>query len=266
MVSLLFHLLIVLCILLPLSLSTAQKKFSAEEKTMYRAGYDDAWSWGNAFVVKTNFEQFYYPHAKELLDAEISLASGKPAKELVKSLGGLPGVKGAVILFTGESEAAQWPDSLVQFDVLAGQLFNTERGVSKKDFVAPMMHRTLGGKVAPQRVLTGDKYQHLDLLARFVYGPDDSHAASIICLVLDPQWLIAQIPAVMDSLYRENAQLLFAAASPLNKLWEQSLGVIAGKDTLWWVGRKDVKIRNEQFLWPYENIRVPSYVHTLEQK
>jgi len=83
---------------------------------------------------------------------------------------------------------------------------------------------------------------------------------------MDESWLIAQIPAAMDSLYRENVQLLFAAASPTNKLWEQSLGIIADKDTLWWVGRKDVKITNEQILWPFVNITVASYVHTLEKK
>ncbi len=247
----------------------AQNKPSDPDKSAYKAGWDEAWAWGNAFAVKTYFEQLYYPHAVALMDAEKQLAGGKSAEEVTKALATLPGVKGAVVLFTGQQEDAQWPDSLVQFDILAGQLFNTERGARAKEYLAPMMHRTLGGKVAPAQVLTGDKYQRLDLLVRYVYDKpvsESPHAVSIICLVLDPKWITAQIPSVMDSLYRENAQLLFCAASPLNKVWEQSLGVTAGKDTLWWTGRKDVTVRNTQFLWPFEDIEISSYVHTLEKK
>lgn len=264
-----FALAIVLCILGIYVPGFAQNKQSNAEKAAYQAGWDEAWSWGNAFVVKTYFEQLYYPHAMALLDAETQVRAGKSAEEVVKRLSQLPGVRGAVILFTGQQEDAQWPDSLVRFDILAGQLFNTERGARAKEYLAPMMHRTLGGKVAPAQVLTGDKYQRLDLLVRYVYDKpvsESPHAVSIICLAPDPEWLMAQIPSAMDSLYRENAQLLFCAASPLNKVWEQSLGVIAGKDTLWWVGRKDVKVGNEQILWPFENIKVASYVHTLEKK
>jgi hypothetical protein len=224
---------IVLSVLFPAVPSLAQQQASDSVKAAYNAGWDEAWSWGNAFVVKTCFEQLYYPHASALLDAEKELASGKSAEQVAKSLAGLPGVKGAVVLFAGEKEDVQSPDSLVQFNILAEQLFNTERGARKKDYVAPMMHRTLGGKVAPERVLTGDKYERLDLLTRYAYEPNSGHASSIICLVLDPQWLIAQVPSVMYSLYRENAQLLFFAASPLNTWREQSLGIVADKDTLW---------------------------------
>jgi hypothetical protein len=219
----------------------------------------------NAMAVKSCFEQLYYPHAKALLEAEQDMNSGKSAKDVLNDLRQLPGIRGGVVLFAGKKEDVQWPDSLVQFNILAEQLFNTERGARKKDYLAPMMHRTLGGKVAPERVLTGDKYESLDLLARYVYEPDATHASSIICVVLDPQWLIAQVPSMMDSLYRENAQLLYFAASPLNTFREQSLGIVAGKDTLWWVGRKDVKIEIDRNVWPFRNILIPSYVHTIKK-
>ncbi len=254
---------VILCILSIVQLCPAQETAAGVSIAKAR-GWDDAWSWGNALAVKTYFEQLYYPHAIALLDAERKLASGAKPTAIVDDLKSLPGIKGTVVLSTDEKTGdAQWPESAVKLDALAAILFNSSSAQSES--VAPMMHRTVGGKVRFQQVPMGDGF--IDLLVRYVRADTEvSHPVAAIVLVMDEKWLVVQIPSAMDSLYRENIQLLFCAASPTNHIWEQSLGIIADKDTLWWVGRKDVKVLNEQILWPFENIQVLSYVHTLEKK
>ena len=253
---------IILCLLI-LSASCMAQETAAGVSVAQARGWDEAWSWGNAFAVKTYFEQLYYPHAIALLDAEKQLGSAGSSQEILKSLSALPGVKAAVLSrVNGRGE--QFPEGAVKIKSFDSALFHQleDRALNS---TTPMLRRAVGGKArfaeAPTSVDSA-----ADLLVRYVVSDTSKPPAVAISLILDEKWLLDQIPSAMDSLYRENVQLLFAAASPLNKIWEQSLGVIAGSDTLWWVGRKDVKIANEQILWPFENIRVPSYVHTLNQK
>jgi len=253
--------LIALCILVAAGDGLAQSKPTDAEKVASKKGWDDAWSWGNAFVVKNYFDEVYFPHAMALLDAEKKLSSGAKAADIVASLKSLPGIRGVVVMGNGE---AQWPDSLVKMDALSSILFNSRQS-DKPTSQVPMTQRTVGGKVHFQQVPMGDKF--LDLMVRYVHADSlPKIPTAAISLVMDRQWLIAQVPAAMDSLYRENSQLLFCAASPLNHLWEQSLGVVAAKDTLWWIGRKDVTVRNVQPIWPFPGVEIYSYVHTLEKK
>lgn len=252
---------IVLCLVAFSTPGWAQEQRSEDEKVAYKAGWDEAWSWGNAFAVKTYFEQLYYPHARALLTAKEQLNSGTSPAAILKTLSGLPGVKGAV-LSRVEGQSVQFPEGMAKLDSFDLAVFKRMED-NPVNPVSPMMKRTVGGKVRFAQAPTGGGMA--DLLVRYVVT-DTTRITAAISLMLDEKWLIAQIPSAMDSLYRENVQLLFAAASPRNKIWEQSLGIVAGEDTLWWVGRKDVKIANEQILWPFESIRVPSYVHTLNQK
>jgi hypothetical protein len=254
---------VLICVLAAACLCLSQEKPTDAEKTANKKGWDDAWAMSNAMVVKNYFDQIYYPQAKALLDAERQLSSGTNAADIVNALKNLPGITGAVVISTKDGGDAQWPDSLVRLNALQSILFNSAASRESKT-VSPMTHRTLGGKVKYQQVPMGDEM--LDIYVRYVHQDTLSKLPeAAICLVMDRKWLIAQIPAAMDSLYRENSQLLFCAASPINHLWEQSLGVVANKDTLWWVGRKDVTVRNVQPIGPFSGIEVYSYVHTLEK-
>ncbi len=248
---------VVLCLLAGVQIGIAQDKPSTD----YKAGWDDAWSWGNVFAVKTYFEQLYYPHAIALVDAEKQLNSGASTSSVLKMLSGLPGVKGAV-LSRVEGESVQFPEDLAQLDSFSRAVF-TRMEDNPVNPVSPMMKRTVGGKVRFAQAPTGG--DRADLLVRYIVM-DTTRITAAISLILDQKWLVDQIPSAMDSLYRENVQLLFAAASPQNKILEQSLGVIAGKDTLWWVGPKNVNVTNTQTLWPFASIEIASYVHTLEKK
>ena len=256
-----FAVTVALCIFMTVQLCPAQQTAAGVSAAQAR-GWDEAWSWGNAFAVKTYFEQLYYSHASALLGAEKQLQGGGPADDVVKSLATLPGVKGAFVTRT-QGKSAEFPQGIVKFETLNLALFSRleDRALTSR---TPMLNRVVGGKVRFDQAPTVSDTA-ADLLVRFMISDTSKPPTGAIALILDPQWLIAQIPAAMDSLYRENVQLLFAAASPRNKIWEQSLGIIAGKDTLWWVGRKDVKIANEQVLWPFEDIKIPSYVHTIKK-
>ena len=251
---------VVLCLLSIAPLCPAQETVAGVSAAQ-AAGWDDAWAMSNALAVKTCFEQLYYPHAIALLDAENQLDSGASPTAVLKMLSSLPGVKGAV-LSRVEGESDQFPEGMAKLDSFARAVFRRMED-NPVNPVSPMMKRTVGGKVRFARAPTGGGMA--DLLVRYVVI-DTTRITAAISLILDQKWLVDQIPLTTDSLYRENVQLLSAAASPRNTIWEQSLGVIAGEDTLWWVGRKDVKIRNEQVLWPFDNIVVASYVHTLEKK
>ncbi|HEY3296973.1 MAG TPA: hypothetical protein VGL38_16185 [bacterium] len=249
------------CLMVLAAVALAQDK-TATEKAASQKGWDDAWSMSSALVVKNYFGQVYYPHAMALLDAEKQLDSGTAPAEFLKKLCALPGVKAAV-LSRHKGQSVQFPQATVKLDSFDVAVFKRMKG-NPMHPVAPMMHRTVGGKVRSAEVSTG--IGTADLLVRYIAADTAQSPAAAISLVMDPKWLISQIPSAMDSLYRENSQLLFCAASPTNHLWEQSLGVVADKDTLWWTGRKDVKITNVQSLGPFSGIDVYSYVHTLEKK
>jgi hypothetical protein len=251
---------LVLCILSIVQLCPAQKTAAQAQ------GWDDAWSMSNALVVKNYVDQLYYPHAVALLDAEKKLKSGTDPVEVVKTLRELPGIKGVVVhtdVPDGKGATVQWPDSLVNLDAFLSILLNSKASEMTKT-LSPMTHRTVGGTVKFQQVPMGDSW--LDLMVRYVPSETLPIPMAVISLVMDKNWLIKQIPAAMDSLYRENSQLLFCAASPTNKIWEQSLGVVTKTDTLWWTGRKDVKVLNVQPLSHFSGLDVYSYVHTLEKK
>jgi hypothetical protein len=222
--------------------------------------YTAAWSYGNAFVVEDHFVQLYDPHASALLAAEKKLATGTDPKLLVEELRSLPGIKG-VVFSSRDGRDLQSPEGLVDLRALGDSVFNWHQ--SCRPFKSPMMHRKLGGQV--QFVWPKQDSKRVNLLVRYVCSDTTRPPTAAFSLVLDPQWLVAQIPSQMDSLARESVQLLFYAASPTNKFWEQSLGIIY-KDTLWWSGPKDVEVANMQPLWPFVDIWVYSHVRPWKPK
>lgn len=235
--------------------------------------FNTAWSYANADVIKSHFESLYFNHCRLLLEAEKIFAAGGDHSAVLESLKSLHGTKAVVISRSDGEEGYQWPQDAVNLSAFTEKLFNPydksiieEYKALKLDakrqpkiFKAPMMHRTVGGKVSFVG-FSVDKERY-DLLTRIFWQDSTAGISGAISLVLDPNWLVHQIPTVMDSLFRENSQLLFWAPSPLNDLVDQSIGVICEGDTLWWNGNKDVEVGNVQFMWPIEAIRIHSYIH-----
>jgi hypothetical protein len=190
-----------------------------------RVAWSEAWSWGNALAVQDHFERLYIPHASALLAADQRFAGGAAPKDILDSFRLLPGIKGVV--FCGGSEGGvQSPEGLVEVEILSEFILNRKEAVFQAQ--SPMMKRMMGGQVRFIRAKLQEKY--LDLMVRYIRTEVGQPSQAAICVILDKDWLLARIPSQMDSLARENAQLLFWAASPTNQLEEQSLGIILGSD------------------------------------
>lgn len=222
--------------------------------------FESAWELSNCITISDYFLTFYLPHASALLHAETMILDGVTAKEILEGMKVLPGVIGALVADIQETEYWTSTKDTVPWDDLAKSLLCDE-GLFKL-YKSPMTHKMLGGKCKFRQITVSKKKFHLMVRA---FQPDlsDSTSRTVIGLVLDPAWLVKQIPSKMDSLARESAQLLFWAASPTNNQWEQSIGIICGNDTLWWAGPKDVEIKCIQALWPFQDIAVQSNIRSI---
>jgi len=224
-----------------------------------KPAFNSDWAYCTALTVSERFQTLYLPHALALMDAEKKLRDNASSAPILESLSKLPGVKSTVIADNRISP----PNNIAQ-DIakLEEALLNEARLF--KTFRSPMMHKLLGGKCMWERIKAGDK--KLDVIAHGFYPvQNDNTKKVVVAVVLDKAWFLPQIPTIMDSLARENTQLLFWGPSPTNSLWAQTLGIVAGKDTLWWQGPKDVTVECVQVLWPFESIEIHSHLHNIQK-
>jgi hypothetical protein len=241
-------------------LSSAQ---SPQDSTSDRA-WNDAWSYSSAVTIMDDFERIYLPHARALLRAGENYAAGGLPQAIAAELNALPGVRGTVFVRVTETDGAfRIPDSTVTDEIFPDRfLEDLERPLAWR---STMLKRTLGGQVRWKTFKPGDesRYFMVRYLLRDTLSPPDA----AIFLALDPDWFRAQIVSRMDSLAHENRQLLFWAASPTNHIKDQSLGVVAGSDTLWWAGPKDVKVTCVQPLWPFgDSYEIHSHLRSTQSK
>ena len=224
--------------------------------------FEPAWELSNCITISDYFLTFYLPHASALLHAETMILDGVTGKEILEEMQILPGVNGALVAHIQEAEYWTNTKDTVPWNDLAKSLLGDESLF--KLTKSPMTHKMLGGRCKFRQITISKK--KFPLMVR-AFQPDlsDSTSHTIIGLILDPDWLVKQIPSKMDSLARESSQLLFWAASPTNNQWEQSIGIISGSDTLWWAGPKDVEIKCMQALWPFQDIAVQSNIRSITQ-
>jgi hypothetical protein len=218
-----------------------------------KSAWSDAWSFANSLTVMDNFRRMYVPHASALLEAEQILARDSVSSRFQRDLEALPGVGGWFWATANEfhsSDSTLHPDQVREF------LFNRREATAK--YESPMMHRKVGGQVHFMRMRLGDVVY--GMMVRYIVTKPNLPPSGFITLILDRDWLVRRIPSEMDSLAHESQQLLFWAPSARNSLVEQSLGIIQGGDTLWWSGRKDVKVTNIQAILPFSEIEIHSFV------
>jgi len=231
-----------------LCLSTAASLSGAEilQDSIRDQGWNDAWSYSNSVTIMNDFERIYLPHAEALLRAGEKYAAGGLPQAIAAELNALPGVRGTVCV-SKKGDESRIPENVVSDEVFPDRFFeDLERPLAWR---GPMLKRTMGGQVRYKTFEQGEK--SLYFIVRYLLHDTLAPPDAAIFLAMDPDWFRAQIVSRMDSLTRENRQLLFWAASPTNKLKEQSLGVTWGRDTLWWAGPKDVEVTCTQALWPF---------------
>lgn len=227
-------------------------------------GWNDAWSYSSSVIVMDDFERIYLSHAKALLHAGEKYARNDLPEAIATELNALPGVRGTVFVRVAETDAAvRIPEGIVSDDVFPDQfLEHLEKPLAWR---APMLKRMLGGQVRYVTLEQGN--ETLYFLVRYVMHDTLAPPDAAIFLAMDPNWFRAQIVARMDSLAHENRQLLFWAASPTNTFKEQSLGILWGSDTLWWVGPKNVEVTCKQVLWPFAGLaEVHSFIRSTGKK
>jgi len=119
--------------------------------------------------------------------------------------------------------------------------------------------RLVGGAIKFLNITySGTKYP---VLIRYLHSDYPSRAVDAVGFILDREWFTQRVHNVLDSLAKENSQILLMAPPPTDTkeneiyplepfssiLGTQTIGVKMGVDTLWWWGDPQVKIR-----YPYE--------------
>jgi len=187
------------------------------------------------------------------------MRNGDPASTIAGDLAQLPGIDGILVVNGVNGERIITPNGVAPIDSLTGALL-AEDGLFKQ-YVAPMTHKLLGGRCKFRQISIGSKRYDL-MVMPIANDPNQVKRRSVIALLLDRSWLLNQVPSKMDSLSRESSQLLFWASSPRNTQWAQSIGIVAGSDTLWWSGPK-VDIKDQQALWPLSDVKIFSIIRKL---
>lgn len=227
-------------------------------------------NWSNYRIdcaLKDGMGRVWAPAAIGLLDVEEKLkTAGVDGSDLAPLLK-LPGVLDAFYLDLSESQGVS-VNNLVHIDSLLKKLDLSQSQYSSGGG-APMMRRLVGGLTRFKSVKS--EAGKLPLLVRYAGGFYPDKATEIIGVVLDREWYVSQLPTLLDSLARDNSNLLFFAHRDLDTTWanvedpygtpggafKQTIGVLDGKDTLWWYGdrKMDMKYWKEGSEWEYLSLQ-----------
>ncbi|MBC8465545.1 HAMP domain-containing histidine kinase [bacterium] len=186
-------------------------------------------------------------HATALLEFEMERAGNEHGERYIKDLASLPGVKDAFYIRLLDMDVRSVNEILPQ-----GLLQKLDMRENKHCGGAAQMMRRLVGGLTRFNSIEFDG-QRFPLMVRYIGTYYPSRAEEIIGIVLDEEWFVNQIPGRLDSLAKNSTNILFMAPQPpdtqwfsdddpYKEFWKQTMGVIHGKDTLWWYGDKDTRI------------------------
>jgi len=197
-------------------------------EVQYTRSYNWGWSCAEAQVIQNHFASFYLPHVQALQAAEQKILNGSDIRESVGGLDKLPGVRGVVVVSTDPSKTFTLPSGILptgtdcQKIVSDSMFYRTMINPAKKSL--PIHNCLLGGWMKYRDYLLKTPSGHEWLLFGTIQ-PDstDSSTRISIAYILDINWIIAQIPAQMDSLMRENRPLCIDETHPAMNLTEQDI-------------------------------------------
>lgn len=195
--------------------------------------------------LKDGLESLWTQQVYSLLDAE-QVHLKLPIEEAgLKQLVELPGVQDAFYLnFLDQRYLSVFgiiPDSILMANF---NKLGAERGEGRHY----LARRAIGGLAKFRSVKVDDR--DYTLMIRYVGTYYSNQATEIIGMVLDREWYFEKIPSALDSIAQNDWGLLWFASCPPdtfwgdindpyaapNGAWKQTIGVLNGKDTLWWYG------------------------------
>ncbi len=212
-------------------------------KTSYKEG--ENWNdYRLSTTIQDNLNSIWVNHARALLALEKQHLVNPDSTVDLAPLMALPGVKDAFYLNLPNRSGFQLK-GLVPLDSLLQKLdVRAKKSTGGRSFFGRIL---IGGMTKFNRVM-GDSGS-FPVLVRYIGTYYSNRATEVIGAVLDEDWYIQQIPARCDSLARDNLTLAFMSPYAPDTLdpnidpyacpngdWKQTLGVVHGKDTLWWYG------------------------------
>jgi signal transduction histidine kinase len=211
-------------------------------------------------AIQDGVKSVWVPHSLALLEVEEKLKNAPVEYSDIEELANLPGVLEAFYLNLSESQGVI-VNNLVSVDTLLVKLDLRQNEHSGGG--SPMMRRLVGGITRFKDVKS--ETGRLPLLIRYAGSYYPALSNEIIGLVLDKEWYIKQLPSLLDSLARDNTNLLFFAHRDMDKTWanvedpyaspgnafKQTIGVLNGKDTLWWYGDRKMDMKYRDSEWEY---------------
>jgi len=194
-----------------------------------------AWSMALTIDMTHQLETFYVQHAEALLAARKGLPETKDTGQILRDLSLLPGVKASFVAEIGGA-IEQYPASSYPLDDLQPQINEYEEEATMYDH--PIMLRKVNGLTRFVKWKAGQ--DSLDFMV--CYGQKEDPEKRVLGLVLDPPWLLNQIPAFMDSITKQDELLLFFSRRTPG-VAEQTIGITFKGDTLWWDNNPSLEVK-----------------------
>jgi hypothetical protein len=220
---------------------------------------ETAWSMALMVDMVSQLENFYLPHAEALLTARQQLAVGNNAGQILKDLSIMPGVTGSFVADI-DGEIYQYPPGAYHVDDFTSQIKEYEKEATM--YTHPIMFRKVGGLTRFVKWKAGK--DSLDLMV--CYGQKSDQEKRVLGLVLDPAWLLNQIPAFMDSITKQDELLLFWSR-PTAGVAEQTIGITFKGDTLWWDNNPSLEVKYySQPVWLLNDLWVHGRQHYIRHE
>ncbi|NQU05509.1 MAG: HAMP domain-containing histidine kinase [Calditrichaeota bacterium] len=198
----------------------------------------------------------YALHAQAMLSVEENRKSMSHAELNLENLVQLSGVLDAFYI-NFENQNAVSSNKLIPDQLLIEKLDMRDKPAGG---ASQITRRLIGGLTRFRRVKVNDEAKY-PVMIRYLDTFYPSYATEAIGLVLDEKWLVDQIPSRLDSLMKNNTNMLFFAPTPPDTVWgqqedpyacpggtwKQTAGVLYAGDTLWWYGNRKPSERDKGY-------------------
>ncbi|NQT34631.1 HAMP domain-containing histidine kinase [bacterium] len=200
--------------------------------------------WHYTMVITDNIHNLYWEHAGRLLEIEKTIITDTISQIDLNDLKELPGVLDVFYLNLQQQTVMH-----VNKEIPIDSILKSSEWEKKTGGTNGSSRRKLGGLTRFKKI------KDYSLFVRPIGIYDPAVPKEVIGYVLDKEWLLSRLPERLDSLGRNSINLtLFApyVSDSMRSLqddpyicpggWKQTIGVVHGKDTLWWSGDPIEKI------------------------